>query len=136
VKKLILLLTLGISMTGWSQTALPSFFSNGMVLQQNEEVSIWGTDDPETKISVKAGWGKKVKAEAGPEGKWKIKLATPQAGGPYEIKINGSEEMVLKDVLIGEVWLASGQSNMDMPLKGFPNQPVTGSNEAILHFKK
>ncbi|MEX2336258.1 MAG: sialate O-acetylesterase [Fulvivirga sp.] len=133
MKKLILIFLFCCAINAYSQTKLPSFFSNNMVLQQNEAVSIWGTDTPETKISIKASWGEKVQTESDAAGKWKVKIETPEAGGPYSLSIKGSEEVLLQDILIGEVWLCSGQSNMEMVLKGYRNQPIIGSNEAILN---
>jgi sialate O-acetylesterase len=112
---------------------LPSFFSDKMVLQQNQKVFIWGTDIPCTTIKISASWGAEASTNAGSDGKWKTSIATPGAGGPYTVHITGSDEIILKDVMTGEVWLCSGQSNMEMPVKGFPNQFVTGSNEAILN---
>ena len=116
-----------------AQTWLPSFFSNNMVLQQNAAVSIWGKDDPGKNIKISASWGEEAEAISDEDGRWKTKIATPGAGGPYSVTIKGSEDIVLNDVLTGEVWLCSGQSNMEMPVKGYGNQPITGSNEAILH---
>lgn len=116
-----------------SQTALPRFFSDSMVLQQQTEAAIWGTDLPMTRITVKAGWGRSMVTTAGKDGKWKLKIPTPAAGGPYTLQIKGSSQIAFKNVLIGEVWLCSGQSNMEMPVKGYMNQPVIGSNEAILN---
>jgi len=116
-----------------AQTSTPSFFSSNMVLQQNEEVAIWGKDDPRTSVEVTGSWGKSVTAKTNKDGKWKVKLKTPVAGGPYNVTIKGSKTIQLEDVLIGEVWLCSGQSNMEMPLKGYNNQPINGSNEEILN---
>jgi sialate O-acetylesterase len=121
------------TLTVFTQTWLPSFFSDNMVLQQNEEVSIWGKDDPGTNIQISASWGNEAQVKSDRDGLWKTKISTPEAGGPYTLSIKGSEVIVLNDVLCGEVWLCSGQSNMEMPIKGYGNQPVTGSNEAILH---
>jgi sialate O-acetylesterase len=106
-----------------------------MVLQQNATVSIWGKDDPGRNIKISASWGQEAEATSGSDGSWKTKIATPLAGGPYTVTITGSKEIVLNDVLAGEVWLCSGQSNMEMPVKGYGNQPITGSNEAILQSK-
>ena len=117
----------------FSQTRLPALFGDNMVLQQQELVSIWGTDDPQIKISVLGSWGKKAMATADDNGHWKLKLQTPVAGGPYSVIIKGSKEVLLKNVLIGEVWLCAGQSNMEMPVKGNVNQPIIGSNETILN---
>ncbi len=117
----------------FSQTQVPSFFSDDMVLQQQQQVSFWGTDKPNTKISVSGSWGKNAMAITDNIGGWKVKLQTPVAGGPYTVVIKGSNMVTMKNVLIGEVWLCSGQSNMEMPVKGYHNQPVIGSNESILN---
>jgi sialate O-acetylesterase len=116
-----------------AQTQLPNFFSDSMVLQQQMETPIWGTDKPGTKISIKTSWGNITKTITGENGKWKVKILTPAAGGPFTIEIKGTNKIEYKNVLVGEVWLCSGQSNMEMPVKGYNNQPVLGSNEAILH---
>jgi sialate O-acetylesterase len=116
----------------FGQTKLPGFFSNNMVLQQDQQVSIWGEDKPGTKIKIKGSWGKDAQIVTGINGKWKTKLQTPKAGGPYELLVKGSKTITYQGVLIGEVWLCSGQSNMEMPMKGYNNQPIIGSNEAIL----
>jgi len=135
-KKLIFLLTIVFYSTiALSQTKLASFFSDNMVLQQNEQVSIWGEDKPNKQIKITGSWGKKASVKTDRNGNWKIKLRTPIAGGPYTLKIKGSDTIIIKNVLIGEVWLCSGQSNMQMPIKGFANQPVIGSLETILNSK-
>ena len=123
------------TLTVFAQTWLPSFFSDNMVMQQNAEVSIWGKDDPGTDIKISASWGVEAGIKTDIDGRWKTKISTPGAGGPYTLTIKGSEAIVLNDVLTGEVWLCSGQSNMEMPVKGYGNQPISGSNEAILHSK-
>jgi sialate O-acetylesterase len=116
----------------FAQTRLPAFFTDNMVLQQQQLVSVWGIDSPRTKITVHSSWGENAKVTADENGHWKLKLQTPVAGGPYTLVIKGSKELTLKNVLIGEVWFCSGQSNMEMPVKGYNNQPVIGSNESIL----
>ena len=121
------------TLTLFAQTWLPSFFSDNMVIQQNAEVSIWGKDDPGTNIKISASWGAEAGVKTDSDGRWKTKISTPGAGGPYSMTIKGSEAIVLNDMLTGEVWLCSGQSNMEMPVKGYGNQPIIGSNEAILH---
>lgn len=113
---------------------LASIFTNGMVLQQNTETPVWGWTKSGLTVSVRPSWnGETYKATADSRGKWFVKIPTPPAGGSYKIEINGIKRIVLVDVLIGEVWLASGQSNMSMPLKGYYCQPVAESNEAILN---
>ncbi len=103
-----------------------------MVLQQQESVAIWGIDKPNTKVTVSGSWGNSSQTTTGTNGKWKLFIQTPKAGGPHTLTILGSDKITFDNVLIGEVWLCSGQSNMEMPMKGYNNQPVIGSNEAIL----
>ena len=115
-----------------AQVKLPYFFSDNMVLQQQSNAAIWGWAKAGANISVTTSWNKKkYSAIADADGKWKIKVATPAAGGPYEITLSDGKPVTIKNILIGEVWLCSGQSNMEMAMKGFRDQPITGSNDAI-----
>lgn len=120
--------TLSIS----AKIKLPSLFGNGMVLQQQSETFIWGTSKENTKVDLVTSWNQKAYSiTSDKNGKWKIKISTPEAGGPYAITISDGSTLELNNVLIGEVWVCSGQSNMFMNLKGNINQPVLGSNKAI-----
>jgi sialate O-acetylesterase len=112
---------------------LHPFFTDGMVLQQTSEVSIWGSAQTNREISIEASWEATVQTTSDAEGKWSALLPTPEAGGPHAIKIiSGRDTLQITDVLIGEVWLASGQSNMEMPLKGWPpNDPILNSAQEI-----
>ena len=103
---------------------LPSVFSDHMVLQQKSNVSFWGKSNLNDKITISASWGETLSTKADNNGKWQLSLATPKAGGPYSIEVkNERQSIVFNDVLIGEVWLASGQSNMGMILSdGIENQ--------------
>ena len=89
-------------------------FGNGMVLQQQTAAAIWGQAKPDAKVKVRASWGTKVSvATADAEGKWKTTIDTPKAGGPFKLSVeSGSERKEFKDVLCGEVWICSGQSNI------------------------
>lgn len=117
-----------------AQVKLASLFTDNMVLQQQTKAAIWGWSSPGKKVSVISSWNKKTTtAKADDNGKWKAYLETPAAGGPYSIIVSDGQPTQLNNVMIGEVWLCSGQSNMEMPMKGFKGQPITGSNEAILH---
>lgn len=117
----------------FAQTSLPSIFGDGMVLQQQSNVAVWGMDKPNSKIVVSGSWGETEKTKSDADGKWKLRINTPTAGGPYELEISGSEVLTFNDVLIGEVWLCSGQSNMLMPLRGFVYRPETGyENEKVI----
>ena len=123
-------LALIFSETLLAKVNLPAVFSSGMILQQKATVNIWGKADRE--VAVTTSWDNKTyKTLPDKAGKWKVKINTPTGGGPYTIAFNDGEELSLSDVLIGEVWLASGQSNMEMPMKGRKNEPVAGSSEAI-----
>lgn len=94
---------------------LNSLFSDHMVLQQKDSVTFWGKSSPLTKINVITSWGEKSLTKSNKKGEWKLNILTPSAGGPYVIDIKTSKDKIsIKDVLIGEVWLASGQSNMEM----------------------
>ncbi|HSC55091.1 MAG TPA: sialate O-acetylesterase [Phnomibacter sp.] len=112
---------------------LPYFFSDNMVLQQQSNAAIWGWASANSQVQITTSWNKaKVTTRADAEGKWKTTVATPTAGGPYTITISDGAAITLKNVLIGEVWLCSGQSNMEMPMKGFRDQPILGGNDAIV----
>ena len=113
---------------------LPALFSDNMMLQQKSNAPMWGWADKNENVSVKTSWNSKIyKTKADNQGKWRVELQTPIAGGPYTIEVNqGKETIAVKNVLIGEVWLCSGQSNMEMPLKGFQGQPVKNGNEIIV----
>ncbi|MFK7900861.1 MAG: sialate O-acetylesterase [Cyclobacteriaceae bacterium] len=90
-----------------------------MVLQRETNASIWGWSEPNEKIEVTASWGKSVSIEADENGAWRGTIATPKAGGPYKLKIEGSSKLVFRNVMIGEVWFCSGQSNMETPMKSY-----------------
>lgn len=125
-----------ISFTALAIVKPASIFTDHMVLQQQSNVAIWGWAKPSRTVKISTSWDKKnYTASADATGKFKVKVATPLAGGPFEISFNDGEILVLKDILIGEVWFCGGQSNMEMPMKGFKSQPIIGSNEAILKSK-
>lgn len=93
---------------------LPSVIASNMVLQQQSEVNLWGWADPGEKIFVTASWDNKTDSVTTTrDANWKIKISTPRAGGPYTITLKGNSTIVLDNILIGEVWICSGQSNME-----------------------
>lgn len=116
-----------------AEVKLPAVFCDNMVLQQQSEVAVWGWAKPNASVSVTGSWNKKTySARSDAKGFWKVKIQTPSAGyTPYTLTISDGKAVCLKNVLIGEVWLCSGQSNMEMPMKGFNNQPIEGGPEAI-----
>jgi sialate O-acetylesterase len=117
-----------------AEIRLPYFFSDNMVLQQKTDAAIWGWAKPGSTVQIITSWNKKkYSTTTNAEGKWKTKIATPAAGGPYEVTISDGNPVTIKNILIGEVWLCSGQSNMEMAMKGFRDQPILGSNDAIFN---
>jgi len=114
--------------------SLPSLFTENMVLQQNTEVAIWGQSSAKAKIKLTGSWGEEITAEANEKGEWMAKLKTSEAvSSAYELTIATKDtSIVIKNVLLGEVWLASGQSNMEMPLSGWlPNDTIVSSAKTI-----
>jgi sialate O-acetylesterase len=132
-KQALTLLLASIGFTAQATITLPALFNSNMVLQQQADAAIWGSAGKNAPVVITTSWDKKkytVKADA--DGKWKTYVHTPKAGGPYDITITDGTPLKLTNVLIGEVWLCSGQSNMEMPVKGFRNQPILGSNDLLM----
>lgn len=104
---------------------LPHIIGNDMVLQRNSDVRLWGWAGAGKNVRVRTSWNNaRYSVKAGSDGFWELTVRTGDAGGPYEITLSDGEEMKLTGVLLGEVWICSGQSNMEMPVCGFSNQPV------------
>lgn len=121
-----------------SSISLPQIFMDGMILQQQSEVKIWGKGSPGKTLVVETGWDNgRYSVTVGADSLWKVLVSTPEASfDSYFVRVKeGDNEVVLNDVLIGEVWLCSGQSNMHMPMKGYFNQPVNGSLDDIVASK-
>jgi len=117
---LIIALFLFSSLLVQSKILLPSVFSDNMVLQQKTNAALWGKATAGKAVKITVSWNKiNYGAIADASGNWKIKVATPGYGGPYSITISDGELLVLNNVLIGDVWICSGQSNMEMPLAGW-----------------
>ena len=116
---------------------IPSIISNDMVLQQQSNVPLWGKAKPDDKVFVQASWGSSAETVVQNDSLWKVKLKTPKAGGPFDINIKIDDStIVYKNVLIGEVWLCSGQSNMEIPLKGFStSDTIANSAQEIKNAK-
>jgi len=111
--KLLFLLIVTNSMM--ANITLPAIFSDNMILQRNSEVKIWGWANPKEEIILKSSWNNiEYKVTANNQASWQISIPTSKEGGPYTITIKGYNEVVLKNILLGEVWLCSGQSNMEM----------------------
>ncbi|MBI2418711.1 MAG: glycosyl hydrolase family 2, partial [Ignavibacteriales bacterium] len=129
---IVLLSTISI-MAQVNNLWLPAVFSDNMVLQQKSNCRVWGKTVPGQTVVVSGNWGVKTEVKADKNGAWIATVKTKKAGGPYELAVvAGSEKRTLKNILFGEVWVCSGQSNMEMPLAGWPpNDTIQGSAEAI-----
>ncbi len=134
-RNLSLLLLLALWCTAQAAIKLPEIIGNDMVLQQRTQARLWGKADADATVSADADWlGQPVTTRADKNGNWSLMLPTPTAAKQEHrivLSENGIQQTVLERVLIGEVWFASGQSNMEMPLNGFWNCPVENSNEVI-----
>ncbi|MDR1357078.1 MAG: sialate O-acetylesterase [Tannerellaceae bacterium] len=134
----VLLLLLSVSLASAPAKAeirLPAIFSDNMVLQQQSQASVWGWAKANSNVTVTCSWDdKSYTAASNGKGYWELKILTPQASyTPYTLTVSDGTPVSLKNVLIGEVWICSGQSNMEMPMKGYYLQPVEGGPDAIAH---
>lgn len=101
-------------------------FTDGAVLQRGTNTPVWGTADPGEQVTVSIG-GKQASATADTQGQWMVRLPDLTAGGPFDMTIGGKNTVAVHNVAVGEVWVASGQSNMDFPLRTYkPADPVYG----------
>ncbi|MCP4171470.1 MAG: hypothetical protein GY758_11925, partial [Fuerstiella sp.] len=110
-----ILVALLVSATSiFAEVRLPKILQSHMVLQRNSDVQLWGQATPGESVSVSGDWLDTVaNTFADKEGNWQLQLRTGDAGGPHRVTIQGGNTITLNDVLFGEVWLASGQSNME-----------------------
>ena len=136
MRKLCCAIVALIGLTANAKVKLPQFFSDNMVLQQQTECNIWGWTEPGQKVVVNTSWDKKIfTATARKDGRFDVKVQTPEAGGPYQITFKDGDDVILNNVMVGEVWICSGQSNMEMLMKGYKAQPVEGAVEELLSCK-
>jgi sialate O-acetylesterase len=120
MSKLTLLLTIQLAPAlALAEVKLPALIGDNMVLQQGKKVAIWGTADPGESVSVTLG-DHSATATAGSDGGWKAELGPLKAGGPYDVTIVGKNTITLHNVVVGEVWVCSGQSNMEMAVGNSP----------------
>lgn len=139
LNKLFALCVLSVvsALNATAEIKMNPLFTDNMVLQQKSDAPIWGTAEPTAKVSVKTSWNNaSYTAVADEAGKWMVKVSTPKAGGPYTmtIKENGTNAVTISNVLIGEVWICSGQSNMQMPVRGNWAK-VTNCDEEVANAK-
>lgn len=131
---LIFVVALFFSFSANAKIRLPYFFSDGMVLQRKSKPAIWGWTNTKNSVTVTTSWDKKkYTAKPDANGAWKIFVNTTKAGGPYSVTVSDGTTVTINNVLLGEVWMCSGQSNMEMPMKGFKDQPIDESNDYIFN---
>ncbi len=121
----------------YADVRLPKVFGDGMVLQRNKPISVWGWADPGEAVTVKLNHQSK-RVTAGNDGTWHLKLGAEKAGGPFQLVVEGKNRLQVNDVLIGEVWICSGQSNMEWPVQrsDHADQEIAAANyPQIRHIK-
>ncbi len=120
-KKSAILMSLALACSSMqAQVKMLPLFTDNMVLQQRTDAPIWGETSPGKTVEITTSWNKKTyTAKADSQGRWKTSVATPKAGGPYTVTISDGTPVKLNNVMIGEVWLCSGQSNMEMQVEGW-----------------
>src|ERR1019366_5802067 len=117
-KILLLLVSICTCYSLFADVSLPNFFGNNMVLQRDKPIPVWGWASAHEKIIVQFDHQTKT-TKADKAGKWMVKLDNENAGGPYVLTIKGKNTVIFNNVLVGEVWICSGQSNMEMPIEGW-----------------
>ncbi len=124
----------------FANITLPKIFGDNMVLQRNKPISIWGFAAAGEKVTVQFN-GQTKSTKAGKDGKWQLMLSPEKEGGPFTLSMKGKNQLTLQNILVGEVWICSGQSNMEMPIEGWGKinnyqQEITTANyPQIRHFK-
>lgn len=124
----------------YADVTLPKIFSDNMVLQRNKTIPVWGSANVNEKITVEFDHQTK-KTKADKNGKWIVRLDNETAGGPYQLTVKGKNTIIINDVLVGEVWICSGQSNMEMPIEGwgkidnYKEEIANANYPMIRHFK-
>lgn len=131
---LVLILSIGIYQTSSAEIRLPAIISSNMVMQRNAEVQLWGWAEAGEEIEITASWiSAPEHVVADQKGTWRLSITTTLSKSAQQIRIKSAQSNLrLENVLFGEVWLCSGQSNMQQPLKGFKGQPTFGSTSAIV----
>ena len=124
-----------ITLGSQAKVRLPHIIGDNMILQQDSKARLWGWDTPGKTIKVNVSWSKdSYSVKTDNNGKWIVTVNTPKASyTPLSITFNDGDNTTIQNVLAGEVWVCAGQSNMEMPVKGFSNCPVEGYNKAVMN---
>ncbi|HTR80224.1 MAG TPA: sialate O-acetylesterase [Bacteroidota bacterium] len=137
LSRAICIVSLFLSLPLLGEVRLPKLISDGMVLQRDAEITIWGWAAPGEKVEVHF-LNKEYKAAADMDGDWSVKIPPRKAGGPYSMQIDGSNHLTVHDILIGEVWVCSGQSNMELAMSAvswnYPGEIEHSENKSIRQF--
>ncbi|MGE5355308.1 MAG: sialate O-acetylesterase [Deltaproteobacteria bacterium] len=136
-KLFLTLLILSLVQIAHANVIMPKIFSDNMVIQRNEPIPVWGWSDKNEKIQIKF-CNQIVKTKADASGNWKVVLNPENSGGPFNMIIQGKNQIIIKNILIGEVWLCSGQSNMEWTVeqsKDFKISKMEANNPFIRHIK-
>ncbi|MEH6406395.1 MAG: sialate O-acetylesterase [Leeuwenhoekiella sp.] len=139
IYSLLLVLTLCLTFCSVeAQIKLPKLIADGMVLQRDTPIKIWGWATPQEAIVINFA-NKSYKTVADNDGNWQIKIKPTQAGGPYKMRVKGENEIIVNDIMIGDVWLCSGQSNMEIPMSRvsplYGEEIATADNPDIRYFE-
>jgi sialate O-acetylesterase len=128
---------LAISQAALCAVKLPRLVGDGMILQRGDSTKVWGWADANEQIAIDFN-GKKYTTGADADGKWSVTLSDLKAGGPYTMEINAGNHITLKDIMVGDVWVCSGQSNMELPMERvkyrYPDVIAKSANPAIRQF--
>src|SRR5690606_33293701 len=138
MKKQLLSIILSLNVFfAYADVKLPRLVSDGMVLQRDQKVKIWGWADQAENVSVKFQ-NKVYRTQADGDGNWMIELSAMKVGGPYSMQIIGKNQLEIQNILIGDVWICSGQSNMELPVDRvkvkYPGLVENSKNDKIRHF--
>ncbi len=136
-KRMLIITAMAVAaLCAQAKVRLPHIIGDNMVLQQCTEARLWGWDQPGKKVNVSVSWDtqKTYTAKTGKDGRWMVKVQTPKASyTPLSITFDDGEPLTISGVLSGEVWVCAGQSNMEMPVKGFGQCPVEGYNDEVIN---
>ncbi len=117
MKKIFVVLFSLVTLSAQAQLTMPTLFSDNMLLQQSSDVALWGTDKPNQKILIKGSWGESTSAVADAQGEWRCEIKTLAADNkPQQLTIKGSETKQIDNIMFGDIWFCSGQSNMEMQI--------------------
>ena len=139
LRRFAMLAALTLTMVGaQAKVRLPHILGDNMVLQQQSEARLWGWAKAGKTVKVSVSWSDVVyTAKADKNGRWLVKVKTPKAGYiPLTITFDDGDQVTLKNILSGEVWVCGGQSNMEMPVKGFGHCPVEGYNDEVINARQ